>query len=260
MNLRDALAQKDSPEHVQSATIYSIDPAGTVGIDFGGGQIVDRAYVLSSYDPVIGAAVEVLQRTKSTWLVLGEIRGSNSTTLGFTRSWAFPYNVTPANPSVADPFVVNANAVRSWRVTDPWTKNEAYQGAYTTTWGYYRGLYFYGNGAFSPIAGATCTGITIRLHRTGSGGNGGAEPCWIAPHVHESVPTGSPYFAESAVNVGSLAWNGVGTFALPTSWGQGLIDGTYKGFGHLYLGTSDYAIFHAYGTDSLTGQLSIGWD
>lgn len=261
--LRDALSKPDPDPLVWLATITSIDAGGTVGIDLGGGRTIDVASVLSSYTPRVGDVVQVLRRDGSTWLVLGDVRDSNQTTVDVTTSLSFPFNVAPAAPAVANPFVVDSNNIQSWRNNEGWSgaaeSNNAAQGAFSTTWGYYRGCYFYGSTAFSALKGATCTGITIRLHRDGSGGIAGGERQWIAPHTHATQPSGAPYFPVGATNVGSLAWNGIGTFALPTIWGQRLIDGVYKGFGHLYLGTADYSICVGLGSDALSGRLSISW-
>jgi hypothetical protein len=262
--LRDALAgAPDAPDAVTSATLTEIATDGTVSVDLGSGRVVASAMVLATYTPSVGDVVQVIRRDTSTWLVLGPTRTSSPATTNVTLSLSFPFNVTPASPGGANPLVVAANNVQSWRNNEGWSgaaeSNRAGQGAYSTTWGYYRGCYFYGAGAFTGLAGRTCTGVTLRLHRTGSGGISGAERMWIAPHTHATQPASAPYFPVAAVNIGSLAWNATGTFSLPTSWGQKLIDGVYKGFGHLYLGTADYAICHGLDTDSLSGQVSLSW-
>jgi hypothetical protein len=252
----------DSPPAVSSATVTELAVDGTVTVDLGSGRVVASALVLASYTPSVGDVVQVLRRDEQSWLVLGSTRTSNPTTVDVTASLAFPFNVVAASPGGSNPLVVAPNNIQSWRNNEGWSgaaeSNHAAQGAYSTTWGYYRGCYFYGS-PFTALAGRTCTGLTIRLHRTGSGGISGAERIWLAPHTHASQPTSSPYFAASAIQVGTLAWNATGTFTLPTSWGQALIDGTYKGFGHLYLGTADYAIMAGLDTDTLSGQLSLSW-
>lgn len=262
-SLRDALAgSPDSSALVSSATVTDLGADGTVSVDLGSGRVVASAMVLATYTPAVGDVVQAIRRDEQSWLVLGTTRSSNPTTVDVTASLAFPFNVVPAAPGVANPLVVAANNIQSWRNNEGWygasESNNAAQGAYSTTWGYYRGCYFYGN-AFTSLAGRTCTGLTIRLHRKGSGGISGAERIWLAPHTHASQPSGSPYFTESARQVGTLAWNATDTFTLPTAWGQALIDGRYKGFGHLYLGTADYAVMHGLETDSLSGQLSLSW-
>jgi hypothetical protein len=252
----------DSPPAVSSATVTELAVDGTVTVDLGSGRVVASALVLASYTPAVGDVVQVLRRDEQSWLVLGSTRTSNPTTVRVRTSLAFPTRVLSAPPGGSNPLVVAPNNIQSWRTkVNSWTgedeSNRAAQGSYTTR-GYYEGCYFYGN-AFTSLAGRTCTGLTIRLHRRGSGGIAGAERIWLAPHTHASQPTSSPYFAASAQNVGTLAWNASDTFTLPTSWGQALIDGRYKGFGHLYLGTADYAIMHGLDTDSLSGQLSLSW-
>lgn len=265
--LRNALGGQDPEPLVWQARITAIAADGTVSIDLGLDRGITVALVLDTYTPVVGDVVQVLRRDATSWLVLGGRRASSPSTVDVTTSLAFPYNVVPAAPGVADPLVVSAATLRSWRDAERWSDSapvapeatRAAQGALSTAFGYYRGCYFYGASAFSSILGRVCTSITIRLHRT-SGGSAATEPMWIAPHVHPSQPTVAPFFPVAAVNVGSLAPDGIGTFSLPLEWGQKVLDGVYKGFGHLSLSTADYAICHALGTDSASGQLSIGWD
>ena len=265
MLLRDALSGgPDSDELAPSGTITGVSADGTVAVDFGGGRVISSCEVLASYTPASGDSVRVMRAGPASWLVLGTVRTSNPTTVDVTASLSFPFNVTPAAPSgAASPLVVPAATIRSYRDNEGWSgaaeSNNAAQGAYSTRYGYYRGCYFYGAGAFTGLAGRTCTSLTIRLARTGSAGIAGGENIWLAPHTHDGIPAGAPYFPVSPVNVGQLAWNGTGTFTLPVAWGQALIDGVYKGIGHRFLGTSDYAVFKGLAADSLSGQISLGW-
>lgn len=264
-DLRDSLVR--SPDDfgvIRPATIRTVNTDGTVDVDLGDGRMVAAARVLSSYTPGSGRVVEVMARDTSSWLVLGEARTSNPTTVDAQVSMSFPFNVTPAAPSgAANPLVTSAVDVQSWRNNEGWNgaaeSNRVAQGAHSTAWGYYRGLYFYGANTFASLDGRTCTSLSIRIARLGRGGNGAAEPVWLAPHTHATQPSGAPYFAAPAINVGSLAWNLSATFTLPAAWGQGLIDGRYAGIGHLYLGTADYALFHGLDTNPQSGQLSMGW-
>lgn len=265
--LRNSLTNPDTTVVTSPATVTSIDADGTVSIDLGGGRVIDRCAVLASYSPATGDVVEVVRRDSSTWLVLGAVRTSNATTVGVGSSLAFSFNVAPKPPPppsdpvnpTANPWPKLATASASWRDNEGWYKTQAYQGSYNTQWGYHRGCFFYGANAFAPLAGVTVTKIQIYLARAGIGGQGGAVPMFIAPHVHATQPATKPYFPASAVNVGSLAWNAWGDFDLPVSWGQALINGTYKGLGHLYLGTQWYSIQDPLSTDSSNGKLTIWW-
>lgn len=258
-DLRDALTSPDALSDIRTGVIASIAADGTVGVDFGGGRVIARCACLATYAPATGEAVQVIRRDASSWLVLGATRTSNATTVPVGASLSFPFNVKPAASVAANPLVVSAASSRSWRRNEGWYKPEVYQGAYSTTWGYHRGLYFYGSSAFASLAGQTCTSVTIRLPRTSAGGQSGAEPVYIAPHVHASQPSGSPYFPVAARKFTGAAWGGVVTVTLPADWGQKLIDGVYKGFGLAYDGTTDYAIYQSVAADSTAGRLSIAW-
>lgn len=262
MQFRDALTPPELIPSTSPAVIESIDADGTVGIDFGGGRTVDRCAVLATYTPVIGDAVEVLRRDGSSYLVLGAARDSNASTVTVGTSLVVPYNVRPAppsGPSAPNPFIVDTVSTRSWRENEGWYRNDPRQGSYSTAWGYHRGCYFYGSSAFSALDGATCTRLRVTIYRDNHGGIAGPERVYIGPHVHASQPAGAPYFPKGAQNVGSLAWNGSGTFDLPVAWGQGLIDGIYKGLGHLYMGTADYSIYLAVGAQPLAGRITLDW-
>jgi hypothetical protein len=179
-----------------------------------------------------------------------------------------PYNVLPSISGVPNPLVVSVAATGSWRSADGWgssympTTDTVAQGAYSASSTYYEGCYFYGAGAFASLAGRRCTGLTIRIHRLGVGGTSAATQQVLSLHVHPTAPTTPPAFLTSYVaNVGSLAWNGIGTYSLPTAWGDLLIAGKAAGVGHLLLawgqGNQSYAAGKA--ADTATGQLSITW-
>jgi hypothetical protein len=228
--------------------------------------------VLAWYTPQTGDPVQVMRRDNASWLVLGTTRTSNPTTVAVGRSWGFPYNITPATPppvgsgGPANPYVVAAGATHSWRDSEGWSVtigDTVGQGAFSTQYGYYRGCYFYGDTAFAALAGRTCTRLRIKIVRTGAGGLTGGTQQIIAPHAHGSQPANPPYFIPSfgTVNAGSVAWSSSGTFDLPVSWGQALIDGTARGLGHLLLaaGNGNYSLNAGKSADSTTGQLTIDW-
>lgn len=261
MRLRDALTNPDTGAFVVSAVITGVDPDGSVSVDLGGGSVIDRCVVLASYTPTVGDTVELLRRDAVSGLVLGGTRQAAPATVTVTSELVFAYNVTPAQQATGapNPLVVSAVGSSSWRENEGWYKSQAYQGSYNTQWGYHRGLYYYGSGAFTSLRGVTVTRCRIRLARSGVGGQGGPVPMWIAPHIHASQPPGAPYFTAGARNVGSLAWDGVGVFDLPASWGQALVDNRANGFGHLYLGTVNYAIMDPLNVDALNGQVTLDW-
>lgn len=259
MDLRDLIF---SPEAAGSlATITAVASDGTVSLDMGGGRIVDSCSVIGSYVPESGRPVVVLRLQESaTYLVLGEVRTSNTTPVTSV-SLAFPYNVVPAAPTTANPLTVNAIASASWRDFDGWAwrPSNAMQGAYSAGYGYYRGLYFYGAGAFADLSGARCTRARIKLHRDSGVGNSAATPMMLALHAHQTRPGGAPTFTTAATMVGSLAWSSAATFDLPISWGQALIDGRAAGVGHLRLDRATYSQMASLAADSTSGRLLLDW-
>lgn len=267
LSLARVLATPDTAGAVVAGFVAGINADGTVIVDFGGGRKTGACRVLATYTPVMGDVVECIRRDASSWLVLGAIRTSNATTQTLLLSVRMPYNVRPGVGGVSNPLVVNATATGSWRPSDGWSRAQPYQGAYSSSYGYWQSGYFYGAGAFAALAGRTVTSITIRLHRNtaigGSGvGSSAATALWIAPHAHPTQPSGAPTWTDTAQNVGALTApddSQVGTFALPVAWGQALVNGSAAGFGHLRLTTTEYLRCKGVAEDALTGQLSIGW-
>jgi hypothetical protein len=263
MDLARALASADTLSTIAAATVVDLAADGTVTVDLGGGRVVPGCRVLATYSPTTGDSVEVLRRDANSFLVLGNVRTTQATTVEVSNSLALAWTVQPAYSDGASSGskIVSATDTQSYRSSDKWERDDVYQGAYSSSvsLGYFRGCYFYGSTAFASLNGKRCTRLRIRVSRKGSGGIAGAEGVYIAPHAHGSRPSGSPLWRASARNVGSLAWGANGTFDLPVSWGQGLIDGTIKGFGHLRDSSSDYAIFDSLASDSASGRLTLDW-
>lgn len=256
MSLRDALATPDALGDIITATVSAVAADGTVSLDFGGGRVVSRCPVLSTFTPGPGDSVQVLRRDSSSWLVLGTIRTSSPATVNVTASLSFPFNVLPAT-SRATPFDVWAAGSRSWRQDLGWDRATVVQGSPSAADGYHRGLYFYGD-VIPDLAGRLATSLSITIVRE-AGGTAAAVPVYIAPHAHDAQPTGAPYFTADPIVVGTIAPGATLTFTLPTAWGQDLIDRKVKGFGHLYLGTEDYAVFTSPATVGGSGRLILGW-
>ncbi|MBP8882361.1 MAG: hypothetical protein KBG77_14805 [Dermatophilaceae bacterium] len=269
VSLPRAMTPPDSPSVVRPATVVGINADGTVVVEFGSGLKSGACPVLAGYTPVYGDSVQVLKRDTSSWLVLGSVRSSNATTQNLVIGCRTPRNIMPSVSGVPNPLTINAVGTGAWRDADGWSRSEPYQGAFSTGRGYYRGCYFYGASPAAAIAGRTVTSVSIRLHRStaiGAAGVGSSAAVgqYIAPHSHPTQPGDPPSFVDSAgvVLVGSLTAPDdlqVGTFALPTSWGQSLVDGGIAGFGHLRLTTTDYQRCKSIAEDAASGQLVIGW-
>lgn len=259
MILRDALPSL-SDDALDLATISAVNADGSLGVDFGGRESNPVPALDTGWTPSVGMTV-ACARLGTSWLVLGPTRTSNPATVAASLSLAFPFNVLAASTGATSPLTVSATGTGSWRPSGPggWMSSDVYQGAYSTKWGFYRGCYFYGSGAFDAMEGTRCTGLTIHLSRKGNGGIAGAESVWLAPHTHPTQPGAKPYFPVAAKRYDGPAWNGTADIALPVEWGQGLIDGKYAGIGHLYSGTGDYAIFNSKADDALTGRLTVSF-
>ena len=264
--LRDALVGPDNLGLIQSATITAVYADGTVDVDLGADRIVAGCPVLAPYAPVVGAPVQLIRRDLQTWLVLGATLTTANTTVDVARSWGLPYAVLaqPTGSAAGDAtgtLTVNAAAIASFRENEGWSKypTAPLQGAYSTTWGYYRGLYFYGANAFASHKGRKITRARNRHSRYDHGGIAGGERQWLAAHAHATRPSSSPIFTSAATNVGTLAWSTALDFDLPLYVGQALADGRAKGIGHLYFGTADYSICKGLAADALSGRLILDW-
>jgi hypothetical protein len=216
---------------------------------------------MASYSPATGDSVEAVRRDANSFLVLGAVRTTNVTTVDVADSLTLAWDILPAyvEPAASGSKTINCADTHSARGGD-WERDDVYQGAYgySARYGYWRGCYFYGN-AFGSLVGKRCTRIRIYISRKSEGGIAGPEGIYLAPHAHASRPGGSPVWRGSARYVGALAWGDGAYFDLPVSWGQGLIDGTIKGVGHLRDNTSDYAIFNSLAADAASGRLIIDW-
>ena len=255
----------DTTTTLQTASIESINSDGTVDL-----RLVDGVRysvpVGSWYTPATGDSVKVMRADPFSLFVLGTVKDTNATTVNVATNFLFPYNVTsvpvsdPGGDSGTETFQVTDT--KSWRHLDGWSRIDVYQGAYSSSYGYWSGCYFYGSAPQNTLKGKTVTSGTIRLHRKSEGGNSANVPQYIAPHAHKSQPSSSPNFTASARNVGLLDWGEAHEFSLPKAWLQKLVDGDPKvhGFGHRISATgSKYSIAYNDGGDSNTGRLTIHW-
>jgi hypothetical protein len=260
------LTVKDTPQALAKATVENINPDGTVDLRLADG-VRRNVEVGAWYTPQTGDAVRVFRADPFTLFVMGTVRGPSPTTVVVSNDLLVPYNESVANPSAPAPTTKTgttqflATTTRSYRPLDGWSRGEVFQGAYGAGYTYWSGLYFYGT-APQALAGKTVTSATIRIHRTGSGGNISNVAQYIAPHSHLSRPRGAPYFTAGARNLGYVDRNQVLELPVPLGWAQALVDGraTVRGFGHRISATgARYSIAHSKSTDTATGRLTIHW-
>lgn len=257
LELRDVLAQPDSPVRIPKATITQVYADGTVDLETASGPATNAA-VLGSYTPRIGDAVRFMRADETTLLVLGTIRATSATTVEVDAPLSMAWNVDPALSSPANPLVVTAIDAGSWRDGDGWDVADVRQGASSTRKPWWFGCYFYGAGAFSALTGRTITSATITVSRSVDGRDN--EPAIIAPHLHAAKPATAPVFTADGVELAPEMLEGVNVdLSFPVEFAQQLADGAAAGIGHNYAGTADYAIFDALATDPLSGRLTLGW-
>jgi len=260
-SLRDALASNSTPDGT-TAKIHRVYADGTVDLDLGGGRIFGPVNVLSTYTPTTGALVSIMTYPNGQKIVLGALRTANATTQRETVGLAFPFNVLPGTGSAANPLVIPAASSGSWRSADGW----AYlgvtvaQGAYSTAYGYYRGCWFYGDGAFAALAGRTVTRAALTIARESAGGVSGAQLHSVALHAHGTEPGGEPTFVSDAFDFAPLGWGAAGEFDLPGGYGQALVNGAAHGVGLLRMasGNGNYSLCQPAGVSD-SGRLRIWW-
>lgn len=198
---------------------------------------------------------------------------------GITRtSSTVTYTIVPT------PIIVNAASTNNWRGTNSGEWNNTgnsspYQGQFSSGTNYnYRGFWFYSSGAFTgtgttglKYAGRTITSASVRLARAGdSGFNSGREPLLYGHNYSTNPGTvtnwGTPTISSGPQSTGlSLAYNGVGTYTLPSSWVTNLTGNTWKGLAvhnpsavpASTDSSSDYMRFDNLTEDSASGQISF---
>jgi hypothetical protein len=264
--LAQAIAGPDSDDRTwATGEITQVYADGLVDVDLGRGPVTCQ--VLGSYTPRTGDVVAVLRQTLRDGakpLVLGATRTENATTVDVQSQLAVVWNVAAApapGGGTSGSTAFNPTAVKSWRAGTGWSRDEAYQGVYTSQFGVWRGCYFYGSAIRSTLRGVTVTSATIRLSRADAGGIVAGVPVRLARHTHESQPGGGPIEVPGRTVVGSVARGAVATVSLPTSWAQTLVDGTggTRGLMHADDSFANYAIFRALAADAQSGRLTINW-
>lgn len=264
-SLRDAITPIDMLGQIVSATISGINADGTVSVDLGGGAIATRCIVLGTYTPTMSEPVQVMRRDSSSFIVLGSVRTSNPTTVSISKAWTLPREVNPAG-AAAGAQAFSTTDTASWRSNSGgWERDQVFQGAYGTNYGYWNGCFFYGDGAFDALYGRTITRAQIHLSRVNAAGEVADDTLHIALHAHGSRPSGQPLWTSQAVTQTpsgltiSLARNEVGDFDLPLWMGQSLVDRKSKGLGLYHLSTADYLYLNSRGDDPTNGRLTLDW-
>jgi hypothetical protein len=198
---------------------------------------------------VASGDVVLLNKYGSQWFAVGRLYPSAP--------------VNPLNPGVpaVNPVtisgVLTVSAVEtrsyrngSWRTDDTDVRQGQYGGN-----GNHTGCAFYG-AAPRSLAGATVTACNI-LVRRGSGGAYSAQASTLRLMV-DSVRGGAPTLGATTAGP-SLAVNTQTTFYLPSSWGQGMVDGTAGGVAFFVAGASPWIVFTGNGTYGPSFTMNIAW-
>jgi hypothetical protein len=173
-----------------------------------------------------------------------------------------PDNPPPPPPK---PTVVTGTKVfspvetRSYRtVFGGWRTDtdDVYQGQFGGN-GNHTGCAFYGNGPRS-LAGATVTGASVKLKRKSAGGVTAAQDTTFWLITQRTRPSGAPTRGASTDGP-NLRWGQAGTFTIPTSWAQAMVDGTAGGLGIFESDGAPYVILDGRGAYGASFQLTIKW-
>ncbi|MFF3848054.1 hypothetical protein [Streptomyces sp. NPDC002328] len=146
----------------------------------------------------------------------------------------------------------------SWR-SDSGSINsyDTYQGRYAgSSYGRMTGCAFYGSKP-RTLAGATVTAASIQVRRL-TGGDFAARTATLRLVSQTTRPAGAPTLNETTSGP-SLAVNASGTFSIPTSWAQAMVDGTRGGLAISVSADNPYIRLAGRASWSAAWTLTISW-
>lgn len=216
--------------------------------------IVSTYQVLRGLSPQVNDAVSV-QRHGSLWVVVGILYAA---AVGTDESnQAAP---TPNPVAVNGKLVVSPIETRTWDSDhSSWTyrgNDSVYQGEYSS-FGLNRGCIFYGSKP-SSLEGATATGAYVSYRRLSKGGSASAQTSTLWLVTNKTRPAGAPTLTSSTTGP-TAAWGAQGTFTVPTSWAQAMLDGTAGGLALYDADGSPYMIFAGRSDWSAAWTLTINY-
>ena len=163
----------------------------------------------------------------------------------------------PKPPVTTGTLVVSPVETRSYRSSYGWRDStDVYQGEYGG-WGNHIGAVFYGSKPRS-LAGATVTGASVRVRRV-SGGTYAAQTTTLRLMTQATRPSGSPSLTSSTSGPSLAVGATTNSFTVPTSWVQGMVDGTAGGLAIYESDGSPYVVTAGRGTWSPAWTLTITW-
>lgn len=237
------------------ATVSSVNPDGTVNVNLRGTTVPSLSAFTSYANRAIGDRVLVRVRPaemvvtgttgdglvipatapvtvsdsaapSSDWQAISGIWGIPATASAPAQLWlqrTAPY--VPPPPSAPNPATLTVSAidVDTYRQGGRLNVGKGEQGDYTGR-GLQTGVWVFGGGAFSTLAGKTITGCRVTMQRAGSGGfTWGPVPVLLWTHANASLPGTTPTLALST-GPGSLQTNQQATFDVGVPFGEYLRD------------------------------------
>ncbi|MEQ4301598.1 hypothetical protein ABNF97_09425 [Plantactinospora sp. B6F1] len=195
--------------------------------------------------------VIIVQKIRGQWFALGRAYS------------AAPAATNPTAPPDPKPSITTGKLVvspvetRSYRATYGWrTDNtDVYQGQYGG-WGNHIGAVFYGS-KLRTLTGATVTDARVQVRRL-TAGTYAAQTTTLRLMEEATRPSGSPTLGASTSGP-SLAVGATGTFTVPDSWAQAMVDGDAGGLA-IYDGDgSPYVRLAGRGSWSPAWTLTVSW-
>lgn len=169
--------------------------------------------------------------------------------------------------------IFNASSSKSWRDNWGWRNDvreehsgpndRVYQGEWSDPppYGNHRGLWFYDiseiQNTLRADGGRRITSITITMKRREINGYWHPVDIYAWLHNHAAPPKGKPSLGKGPHRLGKIDRGEEATFALPTSWGNALRDGSARGIGLFRAERGPYAIMEGVTVHAASGRLTV---
>ena len=247
------------------ATAVGASASGACVVNIGGVQVTAR--VATGLSVAAGQALLVL-RQGSAYVVIALLPAPPAVPATPDPVYSPPPTGDPAPPPktattagflTCPPISTTTWRDGAWR-TDigPLNYTDTYQGEYHgSTHTLSHGFAFYGTAPHS-LAGSVCTGAVLYARRLVSGDPSAQTPT-LRLATETSRPTGYPTINETTAGPTLAVGQTTTSFALPTSWGQALIDGTRGGIGIVPVTENPYIRLAGRGSWSAAWTLVIYW-
>lgn len=156
--------------------------------------------------------------------------------------------------AVISPVETRSRRGTKWREDDDDVRQGAWSGEPNNL-----GAVFFGNKVKDKLAGKTVASASIRVRRPDRGGMNAAQPTTMRLMTDKTRPSGAPTLTSSTAGPSLRRGETDGSFTIPTSWAQALVDGTSGGIAFYDADGSPYVIFSGRGDYSGAFTLTINW-